>query len=325
MAELAGSSEPTAENSSSVNGLSSVLAAAIMRRINLPKFISASGNASSIKIDEIRLGEASVDRVEIEDVKTELDTGMVTIENARAIVSLRISFNYGLHINLPWPIPDINIDDSISIGTIRFPFDIGDITIPALENVDLVIPSALLEDIQASLEPVNNLDLGGGSFTGIKLDDTVLPSAGFALGGLSLGALNLNDVNVPSVSAARLSVDGFSPDKPLLLPSISIKNIELPSTSAPQVKSEAPVVVPDVSSESRNIPLISRGPLRASIDIDPTLTFAISSMVINDISAISTIEKIDLKDTQSTAQISGVAVDGLDLNSVELESVTIEG
>lgn len=322
MTELDNSLElKTKSSSSAMNKLSSVLAAAVMQRINLPKLISASGSANSIKIDQIRLNDTSVDSVNVLDVKTEVDTGTVTMENARAIVSLNLRFNFGVHIPLPWPFDDIDFSDSISLGGITFPFDIGDISIPELNNVDLEIPSATLIDIQASLEPVNNLHLGGAVFNGLELDNTVLPSAGFGLGGMSLGALSLSELNMPSVSSARLSVKGFSLDNTLLLPSISIEDIKLPATSAARVTTTAPVVVPGVTSETRNIPLTS-GLLNTSIDISPTLTIAISSMVINNISAVSTISKIDIRDIRSTVQVSGVTADGIELNSVELESIT---
>jgi len=322
MAELDNSLElKIKSSSSSMNKLSSVLAAAVMQRINLPKLISASGSASSITIDQIRLNDTSVERVDVLDVKTEVDTGTVTLENARAIVSLSLRFNFGVHIPLPWPFDDINFGDSISLGGITFPFDIGDISIPELNNVDLEIPSAALIDIKATLEPVNNLNLGGAAFNGLELDDTVLPSAGFGLSGLSLGALSLTELTTPSVTSAHLSVAGFSPDNALLLPSISIENIQLPSTSAAQVTTVAPVVVPGITSETRNIPLTS-GLLTTSIDISPTLTIAISSMVINNISAVSTISKIDIRDIRSTVEVSGVTANGLELNNVELESIT---
>ncbi len=306
--------------SSSMNNLSSVLAAAVMRRINLPKFISASGNANSITIDQIRLNDTSVDRVDVLDVKTEVDTGTVSLENARAIVSLNLRFNFSVHIPLPWPFDDIDFGDSISLGGITFPFDIGDISIPALNNVDLEIPSATLTDIQASLEPVNNLNLGGAAFNGLELDDTVLPSAGFGLSGMNLGGLSLNQLSMPSVTSARLSVERFSLENALLLPSVSIEDIQLPSTSAAQVTTTAPIVVPGVTAETRNIPLTS-GLLNTSIDISPTLTIAISSMVINNISAVSTITKIDIRDIRSSVEVSCVTANGLELNSLQLESI----
>lgn len=320
MTELDDSPESTPDTSS-LNSISSILAAAVMRRISLPKFISASGSAQAIKIDEIRLGNASVDRVDVEELNTEVDTGTIKLEDARAIVSLSLSFHYGIHIPLPWPFDDISIDGNIPIpDPPDFPFDIGQIDIPALNNIDLEIPTATLEDIQASVQPVNNLDLGGATFNNIKLDNTVLPTAGFGMSGLSMGALNLNDVSVPSVSSERLSLGDFAPDNPLVLPSISIKDIDLPEASVPRVESDGPVVVPGVTSSTQKIGLTG-GLLEASIDITPTLTIRIGSMVINDISAISTIKKVDLRDIQTTVQVDGVAVEGVELNSVELESI----
>lgn len=324
MAASDSSSGLSSNSSPSVNSLSSTLLAAVMRRISLPKFVSASGSTSSIKIDEIRLDDATVDQVNAEDVKIELDTGNVVLRDVRTVVRLRITFNYGIHIPLPWPIPDFDLDGSTTVESWPIPFNVGNVDIPALNNVDLDIPSATLEDIEASLDPIKGLDLGSGTFKGVNLDDTVLPAAGFGLGGMSLGALNLNGVSVPSVSAARFSLDEFSPDAKLVFPSISIKNVELPSVSAPDVSSEGPVVVPEVTSSTQHIPLL-RGILTASVDIDPTMDIIIGSMDIDNMSAVSSVKKIDIRDMRVSVGVSGVTLDGLELNSVEVESISTTG
>lgn len=322
MSKSSNSTESQEKTASSTASFSSILASAVIRRVKLPGFFSASGSTSSIKIDEIQLGTAIVDRVDIQDVDTRLSTGAISLENARAIVSLKISFKFSVHIPLPWPFDDINFGDTVAIGTVRFPFDIGDISVPALNQIELDIPSVVLEDIQASLESVKNLDLGRAQFDGLKLEDTLIPAAGFGLGGLTLGAVNVDGVRVPSISSERLTLESFSPDAPLILPSISVQDVMLPSTTAPRVESDGAIVVPNVASEQREIPLIPAGPLRASITIDPKLTIAIGSMVINDISAISSVKKIDLQNLQSRIGISGISLEGVELNSVELESIS---
>ena len=324
MAALDGSSGSSSNSSPSVNSLSSTLFAAVMRRISLPRFASASGSTGSIKIDEIRLDDATVDQVDAENVKIELDTGNVTLRDVRTVVRLRITFNWGVHINLPWPIPDFDEGGHVTIESWPIPFNVGNVDIPALNNVDLDIPSATLEDIEASLEPIKDLNLGSGTFSGVALDDTVLPAAGFGLGGMSLGALNLKGVEVPSVSAARLSLNEFSPDAQLVFPSVSIKNVQLPSTSAPEVSSEGPVVVPEVTTSTQRIPLLD-GFLTASIDIEPTMDLLIGSVDIDNMSAVSSVEKIEIRDMKVNVEVSGVTLDELELNSVEVESISTTG
>jgi len=321
MAELEDPPSVDAVNPAVPNTLTSALAAAVIRRISLPKFLSVSGSANSITIDQIRLTNTEVDSVDVVDVNTELDTGTVLIENARAIVSLSLRFNFGIHIPLPWPIPDIDIDSSVSLGGITFPFDIGDINIPNLNNVDLEIPSATLQDIQASLAPINNLDLGGATFDGLELENTILPTAGFGLSGMSMGVFSLNSLTMPSITSASLSVDGFSLNDALQLPSLTIEGIQLPVVTAPRVTTTAPVVVPNVTSETQNIPLTG-GILTSSIDISPTLTIAIDAMVIDDISAVSTIGRVDIRDLQSSVEVTGITANGLELTNIELESAT---
>ncbi len=293
--------------------LASALAAAVMKRIELPTFTAASGSAAAVHIGEIRLENASVDRVDIQNVATRFRTGAISLDNARAIVAIRVFFDWWYDV---WVDSD---SGSTTLGTFDFPFDIGDIDIPSLNNISLEVPSASLRDIIAAVHPVRDLDLGGATFGPLELDDTLLPSAGFGLGGLSLGAVNLTDVRLPGSSTSRVTLGAFTPNGPLVLPSLRIDGVELPTASAPRISSEGLIAVRHAVASERKLPGVSFGIFGFTLGMQPTLDIFIEALTIRDLAASAMIERIDLRDVRAS-----VALRDLELSRVNLERLHVD-
>lgn len=297
--------------------LASALTAAVMRRIGLPRFTAASGSAASVRIGEIRLENASVDRVDILNVATTLNTGAISLDNARAIVAIRVFVDWWYDV---WLDSD---SGSFTLGTFDFPFDIGDIDIPSLNNIRLGVPSATLRDIIAAVHPVRDLALGGAAFSALRLDDTLLPSAGFGLGGLSLGAVNLTDVRVPRSSTARVTLGAFTPDGPLLLPSLRIDGVELPAASAPRIRSEGLIAVPNAVASARTLPGVSFGIFGFTLGMQPTLDIFIEALTIRNLAASATIERVDLRDVRASVDLRNLELDRVELEQLHVDRLTV--
>jgi hypothetical protein len=292
------------------------LAAAVMRRIEVPSFVSASGSATSIRIGEISLGEANVDRVDVSEVETRFSTGNIFLVNARAIVEIRLSVRWWYDF---WFASDSGV---APLGSISFPFEIGNIAIPALSNIRLEVPSATLDDIRATLQPVSNLELGGGTFEDLRLADTLVPSAGFGLGGLGLGAVSLNNVAVPSVSAASLDLARFAPTGPLVLPSLRVEGIELPAASAPLIESEGLIRVPQATASQRVVPF-SLGVIGFDFRMRPVLDMFIDRMVIENLTAWASVETLQVRNVSAPVALRNVSLDGLQLEQLTIQRITV--
>jgi hypothetical protein len=294
----------------------SQLAAAVVRRIEVPSFVSASGRASSIRVGEVSLGEVSIDHVDVSDVETRFSTGNIFLTNARAIVEIRLSVRWWYDF---WFASDSGV---ASLGSVSFPFDIGNIAIPALNDIRLEVPSATLDDVRASLQPVIDLDLGGGTFEDLRLADTLVPSAGFGLGGLGLGAVRLNDVAVPSVSAASLDLGRFAPTGPLVLPSLRVEGIELPAASAPHIESEGLIRVPQTTASQRVVPF-SLGVVGFDFRMRPVFDMFIERMVIEDLTASASVATLQVQNVSAPVALRDVSLDGLQLERLTIERITV--
>lgn len=299
------------------SSLASALAAAVMKRIELPSFTAASGSAAAVHIGEIRLENASVDRVDIQNVATTFRTGAISLDNARAIVAIRVFFDWWYDI---WIDSD---SGSTTLGTFDFAFDIGDIDIPSLNNINLEVPNASLRDIIAAVHPVRDLDLGGATFGALGLDDTLLPSAGFGLGGLSLGAVNLTDVNLPGSSTSRVTLGAFTPNGPLVLPSLRIDGVEIPTASAPRVSSEGLIAVRQAVASERKLPGVSFGIFGFTLGMQPTLDIFIEALTIRDLAASATIQRIDLREVRASVALRDLELSRVNLNQLHVDRLAL--
>jgi hypothetical protein len=316
-ASPAAASDAAAPGAGLGQSLAGALAAAVMKRIELPAFTAASGRAAAVHIGEIRLENASVDRVDIQNVATTLRTGAISLDNARAIVAIRVFFEWWYDVGFA------SDSGSETLGTFDFPFVIGDIDIPSLNNVHLAVPSASLRDIIAAVHPVRDLDLGGARLGAIELTDTLLPSAGFGLGGLSLGAVNLTDVRLPGTSTARLTLGAFTPDGPLVLPSLCIDGVELPVAGAPRVTSQGLIAVRQAVASARKLPGVSFGVFGFTLGMQPTLDIFIEALTIRDLAASAAIERIDLREVRASVAVRDLELDRVDLEQLRVDRLTL--
>jgi hypothetical protein len=299
--------------------LESALTTAVMHRIGLSRFTSEAGSAASVRIGEIRLENTSVDRVDVRDITSAFRTGSISLDGARAIVDLEFRLSWDFRVPIPLPPFSVRVSGSTSLGSLSFNFDIGNVDIPSLPLTDLEVPDASLEDVTAAVNPIRNLDLGGATLNDLRLDDTVLPSAGFGLGGLSLGPVNLTDVRIPGASTERVTLGAFTPNEPLLFPSIRIGGIELPSANAPVARTEGLIRVPQVRPSARRTPRIAGFSLR----VQPVLDLFIDALTIRNISASARIDRVDLRDLRSSVTVRNLELERAALEGLRVDRVSL--
>ena len=112
--------------------------------------------------------------------------------------------------------------DTADLGSIAFPFNAGNVSVPTLNNIALGIPNVTAANVTASIAPIVNLVLGGGAFAGIEADSIKIPASGFQLGGLGLGPVSIGSVQVPDALVGKVSIADFSPNGNVVVPSVKL-------------------------------------------------------------------------------------------------------
>lgn len=299
---------------SDVSNRSGGAVAPALARAAVPRVMVRSGLAENLSIDQVQLGQTTIDRLRIQGVSATVSSGTTRLENVE--VALRIRIRVSLRV--------FRIGGSRTL-TFRFPtVPIGDISIPELDDIRLNVGSAVSEDARLEVQPINNLDLGGARFTDLRADGTVLPAAGFALDGLALEGFSIDDISVPATFTEAIRVGSFVPNAPLQVPSVVATDISLPDVSAPRVSSASPVFIPSIFPESFSLRRrIGIGPARITLTVRPLLDMRIAALTLDDITASSFIDRIAVEDIRAPLTLTGLNVGGLQLNDVTINRVEV--
>lgn len=287
-----------------------------LHQVRIPQISAQSGAVGSLGVDRITTGQATIDRVEINGINASLSTGQAVLRNVRAVLRLRVGV--AIRVRIAW----VRFSASPSV-TFRFRFDIGDTQVPSLDDIELSIPQATVRDAEAIVQPINNLDLGGGTFSDIEVNDTRLPQSGFGLSGLGFEGFRLSDVTVPAATSGSVFVGELRPNEPFVLPDTEIRAVELPVIRVPFVSSQAPIEIRGATPLPARLEevIFNRFGVRIAPFAEPVLDIHISSLTLSDIDASSSIDRVRLADVRSPVTLQGLRMGDLQLNQVTVNQV----
>ncbi|MDX2507551.1 MAG: hypothetical protein QNL62_24175 [Gammaproteobacteria bacterium] len=295
------------------------LTSAVLRKINITQLASVSGHAESVNIDKVSFDDASVEKVNIENLSTNITCGSAILRKVRVILELHYKVNWSY--DLKWFGSD---SGSKVLGSKAKPIPLHDIRIPVLQDISLNIPEAGVEDIEADIQPVNNINLGGVGFDELSVNNTNLPSDGFSLSGMNFKSFELETFGLPATDSENVTVNQFSPDNPLTLPTLSVSGINIPSVAIDDVTSDAAVSIMDIQPEEFEAPVFKIGRLfKVYFITTPVLHLQIGELVLSELQAAASIGSVRVEGASSAVSASGIKLDGLTLNDLTVNQVKI--
>jgi hypothetical protein len=295
------------------------LVAATLRRVQIGRVTTAAGRAGSVHIDRIDVGGATVDQVTIQDFAASLHCGSALLRNVRAILELHFKVRWSY--DLKWFGSDSGIK---TLGSKAKPIPLHDIRLPMLQDIAFEIPEAAVEDIQATVQPVTEVALGGASFEDLAIDDTRLPSDGFGITGLDFGALEIESFSAPAADSRQLTIGRFQPDAPLQLPDVEVRGIALPEVEIPDAGSDGAVSLMDIQPEEFEAPVFKIGDLfKATFIATPVLHLQIGELVLSDLSASASIGAVQIRGVSTPVTVRGVRLGELTLDQLSVDQISI--
>ena len=288
-----------------------------LRTIDIGQIGVVSGTAGSLGIDRIELGEATIDRLVIQGVSASIQAGATWLQDVRFVLELRLSVDWWYDFG--WLGSG---GGTVGLPSLSFGLTLGNVLVPSLDDINLSVPSAVVNDAGAAIAPIANLDLGGASFRDLRVDDTQLPSAGFDLSGMSLGAVSIDSVGFPAAASRRLSLGHFTPDGPLRLPAAEVTGIQIPSAQIPNVVSQGAIDIEDAQATRRGVSL-SLGLFGFTFWVAPVFDIHIGQLTLSDVTAAASIERLRLEDVSAPVTIRGVRMGDLQLEQLTVNQVSI--
>jgi hypothetical protein len=291
--------------------------AAALRTVDVGQIGVVSGTAGSLGIDRIELGAATIDRLVIQGISARIQAGATWLQDVRFVLELRLSVDWWYDFG--WLGSG---GGTVGLPSLSFGLTLGNVLVPSLDDINLSVPSAVVNDAGAVIAPIANLDLGGAAFRDLRVEDTQLPSPGFGLSGMSLGAVSIDSLGFPAAASRRLGIGHFTPDGPLRLPAAEVTGIEIPSAQVPNVVSQGAVEIEDAQATRRGVSL-SLGLFGFTFWVAPIFDIHIGQLTLSNVTAAASIARLRLEDVRAPVTIRGVRMGDLRLEELTVNQVSI--
>ncbi|WP_428354860.1 hypothetical protein [Methyloprofundus sp.] len=295
------------------------LTSAVLRRVNIARLASASGSAASTDIDNVTFDGVKVDKVNIKDLTTKIKCGAAILHDVRVILELHYTVNWSY--DLKWMGSD---SGTKVLGSEAKPIPLHDIKLPMLQDIELNIPEATVEDLEADIQPVQNINLGGVAFAQLAVNNTNLPSDGFSISGMDFKSFELESFGVPASDSEEVTIGQFSPDQPVDLPTISVNGIDVPFVGIDDVTSEGAVSIMDIQPEEFRAPVFKIGNFfKVYFITTPILHLQIGELVLSELEASASIGSVSVEGASAEIEAKGIKLGGLVLDELTVNQVKV--
>jgi hypothetical protein len=282
------------------------------RTIKIAQFTSTSGTISDLAVEQLVLGDITIDKLLLQDAHATVNSGSAFLNSVR--VNLELAFT------LDWWV-DIAIHSdkgSADLGSMSFNVDVGNIQIPSLQQIDLAIPSVAVNNVHASIAPVNNLDLGAASLADVKGNNGVLATDGFQVSGLGIGTLALSSLDIPKTTIEEATIGQFAPNSHVVLPAAQVSGVQLPSTSVGTVQSD--VIVTDAAVDKKGL-TADLGIFGFTLWVTPIAHMHIQSLTLQDVALAASVREAAISNVQIPLELHGIKIKGIQLNALAVSNV----
>ncbi len=276
--------------------------------INISQLNAVSGTIADIKIDEIVLGGVAIGQLTLQGTALNLAAGSAFLDNVRIVVTLDFAFDWWINLGF-W-----SDSGNADLGSLTFGLNLGNVSIPSLNNIPLSVPNVVLANLSAVVAPLTSIDLGNGTFGAIAATNITLPKNGFSLTGLGLGPINIASLQVPETTAAGITIQDLHPNANLKLPNASLSSLQIPSASAADIQGTATVSLNGTASQQGLG--VSLGVLGGTLNVTPTAYVSIGAAQLQGVTLSGTV-------TQAILENIGVPVDlrGINLNTIDIGQI----
>lgn len=289
--------------------------AQVLKKINIDQVRAESGTLRDLDVAKIVLGDAHIDKVILTGTTATLKGAQAFLQTVRMVLELRFALEW--EVDLGWL---GHWGGTENLGSLPFGMNLGNVSIPSLANINLNIPNLTVDDVQASVSPINNLDLGGAAITKIVANDTDVPADGFGLTGLGIGSASIANIAVPKTTTASATIEEFAPNSPIALPGAEVSNLQIPSAGVDNITTGGFNFLAQASARSLGVDL---GILAIKIIVTPVVHLDVGSMLIQDVELAAMANKLQVQGIQVPVTIRGIVISDLALQTVKIGKISL--
>jgi hypothetical protein len=283
--------------------------------IHVAQAAFASATVADIKVEQIVLGGVTIGQLTLEGTTLDIAAASAALNTVRVVINLDFSFDWWINLGF-W-----SDSGSANLGSLSFPLDLGNVSIPSLGNIPLSVPNIAIANLNAVVAPVAATDFGGGTFTGLSASNLVLPKSGFSLAGFALSGVSIGNVALPDAAAASISIQDFHPNANILLPSASVGPLQIPSVTTADVQTTASIGF-NGNATQQGLGL-NLGVLGGTLDVTPTAYVSIGSLQLQGVALSGSVTKAILDNIGVPVDIRGINMNTIDIGQITAGNITL--
>jgi hypothetical protein len=276
-----------------------------------------SGTVGKIEIDKIAPGAVDVGSLTLTGTDLAVKSGSALLRGVRFVLQLDVTLHWWYDFGI---FGSGSGDDGL--GSYYFPFNAGDVVVPALSNIALTIPSLSATNISAGIAPLLNLALGSAEIKKLLATNIALPASGFQLGGLGLGPVSIGSLQTPDATVGKVTIGEFAPTGAIVVPSLQLNNIDLPSASASDIESVAPFALNNIVASTQGIGA-GFGIFGVTFEVTPIINTNIDSLALSGVSISGTVTQAEVKNISVPVIISGINLDTISIGAIDVSNITL--
>ncbi len=278
--------------------------------------IQRSG-VNTVSVGEVAIGPIQIGKLILTDFTLNTAAAGAFLRNLVITLTCKMSLAWHLHIELPGYVIDDSGTEDLDSPT--FIVGLGDVRVPGFENLKIAIDTLSLDNVTATANPINNIQLGAAIAETIKANNLTLPSQGFTLTGLGIGGLNIGGFGVPaagldSVTIGRVHGDSFP------MGTMSLSNLAFPGVSIPDVVGQGVDTVGTPKPKAFHLDL---GCLDLTLRLNPTAEAHIDQLVISNITANTSIDKIEMDNVTAPYDFLNLTLSQIGIDNISVPTVSI--
>jgi hypothetical protein len=289
--------------------------AQLFKKIKINQVRAETGSIADLDVEKVLLGDATINKIILTGTSAKLKGAQAYLQNVRMILELKFTLQW--EIDLGWL---GSWDGTNDLGSLPFGMNLGNISVPSLANIDMNIPSISVDTVQAQINPINNLDLGGAQIKKISAGETGIPADSFGISGIGIGSVSINNLSVPKIATEAVSIEEFSPSSAVVFPGVELSNLQIPSAQVDNISTGGFNFIAQASSRSIGADL---GILAIKLSVIPIVHMDVGTMTIQDVILAATANTLKVQDIKLPITIRGINLKNLVLQTVDIGEIAM--
>ncbi len=195
-------------------------------KATLPESNIDHAQIATVQIGELSVGPLDIDSLVLTGTELRLSTGEAKLRNVTVSVTLTMELDWSVSVSI-FLVGSFGWNGTISLGQPSLTVGFGDVSLPGLENLTVDLASLAVEEVSASLNPVQNLQFGDLLVNHLKATGVVAPVPDLQLLGIGLGRASAERLSLPGATVAAVEIGSVQGGR-LPMDDISLASLSFP-------------------------------------------------------------------------------------------------